>query len=558
MRRILTAILCIILLTLPVSAASRVSELQTNASVSSDGSSRVTVTVTLILDEAPASPVFPLPQQARDITLNGSAARTQVSGGVRNVNLSGILPGPGTYTFTVQYSLPNVVQAEEEELTLSVDLMTGFSYPVENMRFSVTLPDAAEGKPSFTSSYLMENVETVLDWKQEGTIISGSVTQRLQDRESLTMTLPVSEEMFPQALSKELSVDIGTVGMAACAIAALAYWLLTMRCLPVRRTRRTKAPEGLTAGELGCCLTGRGVDFTMMVISWAQMGYLLLQLDDNGRVLLHKRMEMGNERSKFEIRYFRSLFGKRKIIDGSGYHYARLCLKAKSTRARLHNYYLHRSGNPRILRVLSAMAGIFGGISMAGTFAGDTFWQVPLSVLLSAVGVGVCWQLQSALQCLHLRDKTDLWLGILCALLWVLLCSWAGAWDLAAIVLILEPLTGIAAAYGGRRTELGRQDMADILGLRRFLCHIESGEFLQVLRQNPNYYYDMAPYALALGVDRAFARRLGSYRLPECAYLKTGMDGHHTAQEWNRLLRETAASLDERQKRLRLDRLMGK
>ena len=68
----------------------------------------------------------------------------------------------------------------------------------------------------------------------------------------------------------------------------------------------------------------------------------------------------------------------------------------------------------------------------------------------------------------------------------------------------------------------------------------------------------MAPYALALDADRAFARQLSRVRLPECPYLTTGMDGHLTAPEWDQLLRDTVNSLDALQKRLPIDRLLGK
>ena len=59
---------------------------------------------------------------------------------------------------------------------------------------------------------------------------------------------------------------------------ALLYWLLTLRTLPLVSSRASTAPEGITAGELGCRLTLTGGDLTMMVFSWAQLGYLLIVL----------------------------------------------------------------------------------------------------------------------------------------------------------------------------------------------------------------------------------------------------------------------------------------
>ena len=66
-----------------------------------------------------------------------------------------------------------------------------------------------------------------------------------------------------------------------------------------------------------------------------------------------------------------------------------------------------------------------------------------------------------------------------------------------------------------------------------------------------------APYALALGVDRSFARHYGRSTLPECSYLITGHRSQMNAPEWNQLLRDTVEALDERQRQLVWERLLG-
>ena len=558
MRRILIALICCLLLTTAASAASYVTDLQSTTTVSSDGTCRVTVTTVLQLDVAPGKLYFPLPEQARDVTLNGTITRTTLSGGQRNVNLSGLIHGPGLYTFTIQYYLPDSVAEVDGNLILSIDLLSGFSYPVEKMTFSVMLPGAVSQDPRFTSSYLQQSVSELMTWSMENGILTGAVRDRLQDRETLTLTLPVTEEMFPQSFAKRLALDIPAAGMGIFTAAALVYWFITMRCPPARRSRRTLPPAGITAGDLGMCLTDQGVDFTMMVVSWAQMGYLLLQPDDNGRVLLHKRMEMGNERSEFEVRYFKSLFAKRKIVDGTGYRYAQLCLRAKASRPDRRSRFSAASGNPWLLRLLSIAVNVLAAISLASSFTSSTFSLVLLSVLFIILGAGSGWLLQAGLQTLHLRSKLSLWLGSFLTLVWFVACALGGRWDLALWTLFLQVFTGLAAGYSGKRTVLGKQLLGEILGLRQYLRSISDAQLQQIVLHNPNYYYQLAPYALALGIDRTFARHWGGRRLPECSYLTTGMDGHLTAREWNRLLRDTVNALDSLQKRLPLDRLLGR
>ena len=99
--------------------------------------------------------------------------------------------------------------------------------------------------------------------------------------------------------------------------------------------------------------------------------------------------------------------------------------------------------------------------------------------------------------------------------------------------------------------------MSQALGLRRYLKTVSRADLQRILRSNPDYYYNLAPYALALGVDQRFAKNMGGMRLGSCPYLTTLMDGHMTALEWSRLLRAAVNTLDERQSRIFLEHLLG-
>ena len=558
MRKIVIIILCCLLLATTASAAG-VTSGQSHTVVSSDGSCDVTLTITLEFESQVSNLKFPLPANARNITVNGSPARSTQTSTVRNVDLSGHVSGIGTNTLVIRYSLPDAVTADKKgNLTLTLQLLSGFAYPMEDMEFLVTLPGKVESRPTFSSTYNPLDADTVIDVQVSDNIISGRFSERVRDSESLTMTLRVSEKMFPQSMAKKWSLDTVDLLMAGAALLAIIYWLITMRTALPRKLRRASAPEGITAGEVGCVLKGQGVDFTMMVISWAQMGYLLIQPDDNGRVLLHKRMDMGNERSDFENRYFRSLFGRRRTVDGTGYHYARICDKAEKTVLGAQTYYSRATGNPRVFRAVAALVGVLAGISMATAMVRDTGWQVVLSILFSILFGAGSWMIQSAAIHLRDRDKLKVWIGLGCAVIWALSSVLAEEWNVSMFVIPGQVVAGLAAAYGGRRTETGKQLVGELWGLRRFLHTVSQEDMQRILRTNPDYFHTMAPYALALGVDKAFARQVGNTKISACTYLTTGMDGDMTAAEWNRLLRETTESLDALHRRMPIDKLLGK
>lgn len=558
--RILTVFLLCFALASSVMAASSASDVKSYSTVSMDGSCQVTLNLTLQLDGNEGTVRFPIPREAKSITVNGSAAGSRRSGDVKEVKLTGFGGGQaGTFSLSLHYILPNTVTTTEEgKLLLELPLLSGFSYPIEQMEFTVTLPGAVTGSPAFSSGYHKSSIESYLTFEVKDATISGIVTSQLKDHETMAMTLEVTPEMFPQAQAYAASTTWAYIAMGVCAGLALVYWIATLRFLPPLPVRQATAPDGISAGELGCTLTAQGVDLTMMVLSWAQLGYLLIQLDDNGRVFLHKRMDMGNERSSFENKIFRSLFSKKRMVDGTGYHYARLCRSVARSVPGGRNNFLPASGNPKLFRVLAAGIGLFGGMAVATALARSAALQVVLMILLGALAAVSCWFIQAGCGIVQLRGREKALPGAVCCVIWLILGAASGMIAVALIVIGSQLIAGFGAAYGGRRSDTGRQAMAQIAGLRRHMRKVSPQELQRICQSNPDYFHQLAPYALALEVDKTFAKRFGRMSIPKCSYLIAPTSPHMTAMEWSRLLRDAAAALDERQKLLPFERFIGR
>lgn len=518
----------------------------TYATVSSDGSCQVTMTVKLHLDQPAADLTYPIPRQASSVRLNGSRVRTQMKNDSQLIDLSGALGTiAGDFTVTIGYTLKNVIsRTDTDALMMEVPLLSGFSYPVTGLEFSVTLPGAPNAKPAFSSGYHQSNIEKDLTYSLSGATISGAAQKELKDHETLVMTLAVSEEMFPQKGIVLPDLQIVTIAMGVCGLLAALYWLIALRCAPPRRIRSPLPPVGCAAGSLRSVLTLEGVDLTMMIFSWAQMGYLLIHLDRNDRVTLHKRMDMGNERSNFEQRCYQLLFAKRNIVDASGLHYVELCERCKKMPPPIQSYLRSRTGNPRLFRAFAAMVGLFGGVSLGISLSAGAALQWLLVCILAALGTASSFAIQRWAYCLFSLDKRSLWTALVHCAVWILLSLIAGTPAVGILVALSQLLFGLMAAFGGRRTEAGRQAMSQVLGLRRYLRNTSRSELLQLLEKDPDYFYSLAPYALALGVDRTFARRFGKLRLTPCPYLSIGSQSHMTPADWSVLMRRTVSVMN--------------
>ena len=280
------------LFTLSASAENSAPRADIYCTVNAEGDCLVSLSVTIHLDAGDDSLTFPLPANATSITMNGYSAATTRSGSAILVNLSRATNGlPGDFTIRFDYMIPDVVYPiEGRKLQMTLPLMNGFSYPVTSLSYVITMPTTITTLPSFTSTYRQNGIDADLDYVIKDNMITGSIRNGLNDHESFSLTMPVEQEMFPSVSTYQRTGNPEVIPMLIVLGVALAYWLLFLRTLPPPRTAANHPPEGLTAGELGCRLTLQGGDLTMLVLSWAQLGYLLIHQDGTGRVLLHKRM----------------------------------------------------------------------------------------------------------------------------------------------------------------------------------------------------------------------------------------------------------------------------
>ena len=557
MRRLLAVLLCICLFTTIVYADNAASTASSTATVTASGSCQVTLSITIRLDQAVDSLSLPLGPDVSGVSLNGATASVSQSDGITSVRLNNLKNQVGLFPLTIHYTLNSVVTADDSGRPMvSIPLLYGFAYPVEEMRFSVTMPGDFDTIPAFYSGYHEQDIERSITSTVSGTMISGTVNEPLKDHETLFLQLVVPEGMFPQSKAVGGSLVFDAIAMGVCAVLALVYWLLTMRCLPSYPIRRSTPSEGLNAGNLGSYLVHKPADLTMMVVTWAQRGYLFIHLDDHGRVILHKKMDMGNERSSFEQKCFRALFKRKVMVDATGTRYASLCLKTEQLSRRLSAAYLPSSGNPRLFRLIACGVGLFAGVAIGDCITTAPAWRIVWMLLMGALSAVSSWYIQEGMSALHLQEKADLIISLILSTALIAVSSIFNCLGYGICAVCWNLFAGLAAAYGGRRSETGKRLFTEILGLRRYMRKVTKPELMRILRSNSDYYYELAPYAIALGVDRRFAKRFGNLRHPSCGWLVAGFESPRTAAEFYPLLREAVSSMNRLRRQNIIERFL--
>ena len=571
-KRVLFMLLfAVLLLPLRAQAASAATRLDYTATINVDGEALVSLTLNLHLEAINQNLTYPLPGTATNITVNGASPATNKSGSLTIVSLARVTGGqPGDYVVTISYSLPKVVTVamktdplnkskqivDKDNLKLELPLLSGFAYPISAMNYTITLPGEFTSTPDFYSTYQQNGLASELNLLYNGNMLTGSSKSGFNDHESVYMTMTLPPDMFPGVSTYQRTGNPELVPMGILAGTALLYWLLFLRTFPARRESCTIPPEGITAGELDCRLFLKGADLTTMVLCWAQLGYILIQVDGR-RVLLHKRMDMGNERSLFEVRTFRSLFGDRRVVDASSLAYAKTLRKAKSMIPGENTICRSTERQRNIYRYLLCVSQVFCGICMAMNMTSILALQILLSLLFGALAVVTAWQLHKVAYCTIGRDKTGLITAGVSLLVWLIIGLIAKAVWISLAECAGQILLGFPAAWGGRRSEVNRHEVAQLRGLRHYLSHMPAEDVQRLLAADSGYYFRMAPYAMALGVLHPFTQAFGKRKLPQCPYIVTRVHGSRKAEDWETLLKDLTSRMDARAKRMEMDRWLA-
>ena len=212
------------------------------------------------------------------------------------------------------------------------------------------------------------------------------------------------------------------------------------------------------------------------------------------------------------------------------------------------------SGNMKIFRGLCCGAQIFCGVCVAMNMTSVRAIQILLSIILGAFGAVSGWLIQDMAYRTHLRGKLPMLIGAVCIALWVVLGLLCGQVWIPLLSALGEFLLGYFAAYGGKRSDLGSYAAAQVLGFRRYAKKLPTEDVSRLMANDPDYFFNLAPFTLALGVINPFARAFGHRKLERCPYLVTRARNVQTAEEWAGILLDTADRMDEKLRQMQIDR----
>lgn len=550
MRRFLIVILCLFLLSAVtgVSAAeNRITSLTQEVTIDADGAASVKVTAVVEFVSAPQTFLFPLNSGAGSVNASGGEYSSTTVNGVSCIRFSNSNGFTGTQTFVCTYSLPRDAKETADGQQFHISLIEhGWDYPIDRLSVAMTFPAPVTVQPTWNSSYYGDVIDNYLDieLKENDLVITSAAP--LKDHETLEMFLNFEPDSFTLYHLPGKTTNFNQVAFYVLLAAALLYWFFCLREKPLLPVTQQSAAMETTAGEIPCQLYGELPDIAATLAHWGNLGYIGIHCNARGRIILKKRMDMGNERKPAEQKLFAAIFRAGPVCDLQGQRFRAVSGSATAVlrAAWLRRIYAKKPGSPYLLRAIVLLAGFFVCLSVFDVILPATGIRWLFLPILAVVGVALLYLVQQGADAVTRRHRAmRLLVGAVSALILLLFASAADAPGLMALAQLLQIACVLVTHFGGRHTDAGRELVRQNLGLRRYLRKLDQDSVHRLSSLDGQFFYRMLPFAEVMGVGHAFAKRFGQWRPEPCIWLTDAMRKPDSAEEFYALYLETMTAI---------------
>lgn len=287
-------------------------------------------------------------------------------------------------------------------------------------------------------------------------------------------------------------------------------------------------PGDLNPAELGYVIDGEVSprDVTSLIFYWASQGYLDIEIGKSKEFTLHYKNPISPSRPAYEQRMFDAIWsvGKGESVKSSElkekfYREVNAARSGVVSSFRGDRTMRQSAATLRsVLMCIASLALLVGSIVLAHVVGYPNPERASLSVIFGVLLLVCACILVGNYQARRYKRH-----GFTGVLQWII----TGALAAIAVQLLAQAMSAcqdisyfssrmgsillsaaaVLSPMMSRRTEYGVSILERTIGFKNFLKTAEKSRLEMLLEENPNYYYDILPYAQVLGVTNLWTKK---------------------------------------------------
>ena len=450
--------------------------------------------------------------------------------------------GDQQYVISYTYNLGFDALNKMDELYYNL-VGLGHDVDIENITFTITMPKSFDSsKLNFTYGKFGDTDSSDVKYSVSGNIIKGTLKGGLGPNEALTVALPLPEGYFKNVWRDTslmaLMGDYYEFAYLLFLIIAIIIWGIFCKNDIIFPTVEFYAPNNYNPTEIGFINDGEidPYDITALIIYWANNGKLMIQEEietvknlfgskEKSTLTFIKNEELDSGSRPYEKKLFNAMFNK----CGNGNRVTVDELKGKF------GFYISTESIKQSMqknketRIFSSK-GKTGSFLIKGICLLNAFW------FSTVLGYG-----------LYHKSNEELIIGLLfslaiCIPLWIFskfLTRWKNimprlrfnklfnrliflaisfaifyyiAYKFSFPFMYLSGyivcfLISLLSAFSMKRTPYGDRQTEKVIGFKEFIESAEKDKINMLVEENPEYFFYVLPYAMALGITDKWAKK---------------------------------------------------
>ena len=475
--------------------------------------------------------------------------------------------GPYDYSIEYDYSLGGDSYPDYDEVFYNIVTPEAWESGMDSVSFSLSLPyPVASGNIHLT--YGPYGSDSLLPFvlSEDGRTISGNY-QNLPYGYGITIRVEMEEGYFNEADTPFnpllLSFSISLI-LSLCMVTATAViWYRKGRDEKLIFPVRFDPPEGLNPMETGFLYNGgfENSAVSSMLIYWADRGLISISEDEKHDFAITKLSEIPDTAPDSEKQLFQAFFSSSSSVDAetlraSGFP-AKLCSVRRSLEASYTGDKALATPESASLRKLVSKLLVIPVVlnAVATTLVFPGF--MTLFVLIPSLMAYFSFQkaatdaerrMRSSGFSLRFFMPAVFMLVFLTVFITTALSSSAVPVPFALIetsVFLLSLLVSLSFAVAiNRRSAFLERELSEILGYREFIDKVEKERIEKLAASDPEYFYHVLSYAMALGIDESWTAKFEDFYVAPPHWYSGSGDCFFIAgfgRRWDRIYSSTIA-----------------
>ena len=434
---------------------------------------------------------------------------------------------------------------------------------IENVTFKINMPKPfTPDRLYFTHGKKGSTKHDGVDWSIDGNTIKGSLTVTLMPNDSLTIAMPLPEGYYSEAQRISSDVPYGWLVPIICTAAGTVLWLFMGRKKKIFPTVEFYPPQEVTSADAGFLIDGRvdSFDITSLIIYWADKGYLSIteeivkkRFTAKKSFTLTKLRDISQDSQDYEKEMFEGLFYMGDGVNVSTDQLEnRFYIVGERVKKQVKSSFEDKEETRIFLktnvlcRVLLLLTGVISTLPFsyrAMKESGNVSEAELLlkSVLMSVAIMAALYFLMYILKNWKNIKKGEKFIQLFFALVFcgavcgafIYALSLSGNAAGGMLSLAAAAVLGIMSNLCSRRTEAGMWYEEKLTGFKDFIKAAELDRLKLLVDENPNYFYNVLPFAMVLGVTDKWGKNFDSImKEPPDWYHSSSMQGRFSAMSF--------------------------